>query len=168
MFKHRYNEFAVVFRLWVYLRHVRHGGGAHVVGRVNGLTPGSLTIDCPACPQPSKNLVTDSTTRLLSLLSSMCAVHLANRPPFSWINTLYLSLDANFKLKQKDRGFADPLLANGLSYMIADGTLKKHLAECDQKRLNQDVSATCVPPLVSAHENSVRIRSTPVGPRSTL
>ena len=154
VFKYRYNKLTVVFHLWVYLRRICCGGGAHIAGRVNGLAPGSLTIDCPACPQPGKNLVTDSTTRLLSLLSSMHASRPANHPPFSWINTLYLSLDANFKLKQKDRGFSDPPLANGLSYMIANSTLKKHLAECDQKRLNQDVSAICVYPLIAAHKNS--------------
>ena len=75
----------------------------------------------------------------------MCVMHLTNHPVFSWINTLYLSLDANFKLKQKNHGFADPPLANDLSYMIAKSTLKEHLVECDKNRLNQDVSVICVP-----------------------
>lgn len=60
--------------------------------------------------------------------------------PSSWINTLYLSMDANFKLKQKNRGFIDPPLADGLSYMVSDRTLKEHLAECEKKRLNHEVS----------------------------
>ena len=39
-------------------------------------------------------------------------------------------MDANFKLKQKARGFSDPPLSNGLVYMIADEKLKSHLAHC--------------------------------------
>ena len=130
MFKYCYNKLTVVFHLWVYLRHICHGGGAHIAGRVNGLVPGSLMIDCPACPQSGKNLVTDSTTTLLSLLSSIHASCLANHLPFSWINTLYLSLNTNFKLKQKDCGFSDPPLTNGLSYMIADSMLNVTKSNC--------------------------------------
>ena len=140
-----------MFCLWVYFRHVRHGGGAHITGRVNGLTASSLTINHPACPQPSKNLVMGSMERL-HIRYLQYVPYLTNHLPFSWINTLYLSLDANFKLKQKNHGFNDPLLGNGHSYMIADDALKKYLAECDQKQLNQEVSPIYASPLVTAHE----------------
>ena len=56
--------------------------------------------------------------------------------------TLYLSMDANFKLKQKERGFTDPPLANGFAYMVSNGKLLKHLAECaGSKVLKDDVIA---------------------------
>lgn len=58
--QYRYNDLAFVSRVWVDLRRVRRGGGAHIDGRFNALAPGSLAIDCPACPQPGKNLVTNS------------------------------------------------------------------------------------------------------------
>lgn len=48
-------------------------------------------------------------------------------------------MDANFKLKQKERGFADPPLSNGLAYMISDVALKTHLAECISKNLTSEV-----------------------------
>jgi hypothetical protein len=48
----------------------------------------------------------------------------------SWLNTLYLSMDANFKLRQKERGITDPPMSNGLAFMVADGKLKDHLAHC--------------------------------------
>ena len=57
----------------------------------------------------------------------------------SWLNTLYLSMDANFKLKQKERGFSDPPLANGLAYMISNDMLKAHLADCVAKNLTSEV-----------------------------
>ena len=55
--------------------------------------------------------------------------------------TLYLSMDANFKLKQKERGFADPPLANGFAYMVSNKNLLEHLAKCkDNKVLKAEVS----------------------------
>ena len=48
-------------------------------------------------------------------------------------------MDANFKLKQKERGFTDPSLSNGLTYMISDDALKRHLAECVSKNLTAEV-----------------------------
>ena len=56
------------------------------------------------------------------------------------LETLYLSMDANFKLKQKDRGFTDPPLANGYAYMVSNEKLLNHLADCaDKKDLKDDV-----------------------------
>ena len=48
-------------------------------------------------------------------------------------------MDANFKLKQKERGFSNPLLANGLTYMISNNMLKVHLADCVAKNLMSKV-----------------------------
>jgi hypothetical protein len=75
-------------------------------------------------------------------------------------------MDANFKLKQKNRGFNDPPLAEGLSYMVADCTLKEHLAECEKKQLNQEVISVVESPS-SPLTNAINIRSTPVGPPFT-
>ena len=61
--KYRYNELAFSSRVWVELRRVRRGGGAHIAGRFDALTPGSLAIECLACPHPRKNLVTDSVDK---------------------------------------------------------------------------------------------------------
>lgn len=47
-------------------------------------------------------------------------------------------MDANFKLKQKERGFADPPLANGYAYMVSNEKLLKHLAECSKTGILKD------------------------------
>lgn len=57
------------------------------------------------------------------------------------LETIYLSMDANFKLKQKERGFTDPPLANGLAYMVSNKKLLKHLAECKDKLLKDEVGS---------------------------
>ena len=48
-------------------------------------------------------------------------------------------MNVNFKLKQKERGFSDPLLVNGLAYMISNDMLKAHLADCVAKNLTSEV-----------------------------
>lgn len=46
-----------------------------------------------------------------------------------WLNTLFLGIDACFKLKLKDRGFNDPDLGTGLAYMVKDRPYQKCLQE---------------------------------------
>ena len=58
----------------------------------------------------------------------------------SWLNTLYLSMDANFKLKQKERGFSDPPLSNGLAFMVSNDRLQDHLAHCSKTGQVTEVS----------------------------
>jgi len=48
-------------------------------------------------------------------------------------------MDVNFKLKQKERGFSDPPLANGLAYMTLNNALQAHLTECVAKNLTSGV-----------------------------
>ena len=61
--QYRYNELSLALRIWVYLRQVRHGGGAHTSGGSGALAPGSLAVECPACPHPNKNLVSPQVDR---------------------------------------------------------------------------------------------------------
>lgn len=45
-----------------------------------------------------------------------------------WKNTLFLGIDACFKLKLKDRGFDDPDLCAGSAYMVNEDSYQKYLA----------------------------------------
>ncbi|KAF9781860.1 hypothetical protein BJ322DRAFT_1010483, partial [Thelephora terrestris] len=120
---YRYNEFSLVLRIWVHLRQLRRGGGVHVSGGFQALAPGSLSVECPACPHPGKNLVSPQVDRY-------------------WLNTLYVSMDANFKLKQKERGFSDPPLSNGLAYMVPNQKLQEHLSHCSKSGQTGEIN-TC-------------------------
>jgi len=60
-------------------------------------------------------------------------------------------MDANFKLKQKERGFADPPLSNGLVFMVANWKLQEHLADCLKKKLTSDVRISIVFILIDAY-----------------
>ena len=48
-------------------------------------------------------------------------------------------MDANFKLKQKERGFNNPALSNGLVYMVSNKQLQDHLTQCANKGLTVEV-----------------------------
>ena len=49
-------------------------------------------------------------------------------------------MDANFKLKQKERGFNDPPLSNGLAFMVSNERLRDHLTQCTDKGLTTEVT----------------------------
>ena len=53
-------------------------------------------------------------------------------------------MDANFKLKQKERGFSDPPLSNGLVYMVSNEELQEHLTHCSTNGLITEVSISIV------------------------
>jgi len=60
---------------------------------------------------------------------SLCCLCLYSPVPVvvRWKNTLFLGGDGCFKLKGKDRGFDDPDLSAGLTYMVKEGPYQKHL-----------------------------------------
>jgi hypothetical protein len=58
-------------------------------------------------------------------------------------------MDANFKLKQKERGFSDPRLSNGLAFMISDEKLQGHLVHCSDKDLISEVWLCCLASLTA-------------------
>ncbi|KAG6824716.1 hypothetical protein H0H92_006072 [Tricholoma furcatifolium] len=45
----------------------------------------------------------------------------------AWLYTLFLAIDANFKLRLKNRGLSDTELAPGWAYYIEDSAYQKHL-----------------------------------------
>ena len=52
---------------------------------------------------------------------------------------MILSVDANFRLKLKDRGFRDPELGSGWSYFVESDAYLSHLKECpDQEEVYRD------------------------------
>lgn len=72
------------------------------------------------------NFLSPSRTNDLLVLSLwLCSP----APIVSWKNTLFLGVDACFKLKLKDRGIKDPDLGTGLSHVVKEGPFQKYLAE---------------------------------------
>ncbi|KAF9544440.1 hypothetical protein CPC08DRAFT_730279 [Agrocybe pediades] len=64
---------------------LKRAGRGHEHGTVSTTSPGELLLECPACPHPDRNLPPD-------WMSS---------GPLLFLYTIYLAVDANFKLKGK-------------------------------------------------------------------
>ena len=56
-----------------------------------------------------------------------CSMSYLPAPVIRWKNTLFLGVDACFKLKLKDRGFKDTSLCTGLAYMVNEDPYQQHL-----------------------------------------
>jgi hypothetical protein len=55
------------------------------------------------------------------------------------MNTLYLGLDACFKLKLKDRGLNDPDLGTRLLYFVNDSKYRAYLSDCNARNVPEEV-----------------------------
>ena len=101
-------------------------GHGHDPEGIGNTSPGSLTVECPACLHLGRNILENwrEAGPLMCVISSI--VLLRN---FSFLlrflYILYISIDANFKLKGKDRGLED------IELMLGWGRLVEELAYQD-------------------------------------
>ena len=54
--KNRYHESLRAFREWRHLKLLKRHGRGHVENGIEKTSPGSCAVECPACPQPGRNL----------------------------------------------------------------------------------------------------------------
>ena len=87
-FPTRYDELTFTIRRYRDLLTLKRAGVAHNDLGIDGLKKGDLAIECPASPLPGKNLPRDWKTLY------------ADKPH---LRAQFLALDANFRLKLKDR-----------------------------------------------------------------
>ncbi|TDL13645.1 hypothetical protein BD410DRAFT_735067, partial [Rickenella mellea] len=111
-----------IVREWRHLKMIKRSGRAHAAEGIDATGAGECAVECPACPQPGRNLPEGWQD-------------VAEED--SWLYTLMLSIDANFRLKLKDRGFKDPELGSGWAYFVETDLYMAHLETCkDQDEIN--------------------------------
>ncbi|GBE78836.1 hypothetical protein SCP_0200330 [Sparassis crispa] len=122
--KDRYPAFMRMMCEWRHLKMLKCSGRGHDPGGVAATLPGSYAVLCPACPHPGKNL------------------------PVDWADVpkdkrLFLSIDANFRLKCKkvSSDQVDPGLNHGYAYFVEEKAYKEHLRTYD-KAFSDEIS-TC-------------------------
>ncbi len=54
--KNCYRESFRAFRQWRHLKILKRHGRGHVIGGIESTLAGSCAVECPACPQPGRNL----------------------------------------------------------------------------------------------------------------
>ncbi|KIL55653.1 hypothetical protein M378DRAFT_17762 [Amanita muscaria Koide BX008] len=118
----KYPEFHRTFRIWRHLSALKHGGRGHDPTGASGSSEGELVLECPACPQPGKNLPEDWDDV---------------SPERRFLYTLFLAIDANFKLKQKERGIEDFELGPGWGCYVESSRYKAHVQKyVDESEIN--------------------------------
>ncbi|KAG1740437.1 uncharacterized protein EDB91DRAFT_1237277 [Suillus paluster] len=120
--KDRYESFMRMVREWHHLKMLKCSGRGHDPSGVDGMAESECTILCPACPHPGKNLPADW-----------------KESPRQWLYALFLTIDANFRLKRKalSNDNVDPSLSRGWGYFVEEEAYKYFLhnsAGCVQEK----------------------------------
>ncbi|KAF8978515.1 hypothetical protein BDQ17DRAFT_1394724 [Cyathus striatus] len=89
------------------------GGRGQFTEGITGTKNGELTVECPACPHPGKNLPDDWQNAELS----------------KFLYIMYLAIDANFKLSCKERGIEDIELIPGWGPFVEETAYQTHLKD---------------------------------------
>ncbi|KAF9545568.1 hypothetical protein CPC08DRAFT_769836 [Agrocybe pediades] len=124
----RYHVFLRVVREWRHIRLLKRMARGHAASGVRGTAEGECAVICPACPHPGINLPPDWRQR---------------PEKDQWLYTLFLSKDANFRMKRLNvsSDARDPGLNHGYAYVVEEEKFKKYLAEYSD--LIPDDKSTC-------------------------
>ena len=121
-------------RIWRHLKILKRSGRGHAKDGVISTTTGQCAVECPACPHPGRNLPPDwknapEKCRLVNILLSNSCSGLINKI-CSWLYSLNLTIDANFRLKNKARGIKnDPPLSGGWAHWVPDEPYERYVNE---------------------------------------
>ncbi|KAF8191380.1 hypothetical protein BJ912DRAFT_849516 [Pholiota molesta] len=110
----RYRAFMRMVRQYRHIKMLKRAGRGHEPSGAAGTHPRECAVLCPACPQPGVNL--DSNWK--------------DAPPEKrYLYTLFLGMDANFRLKRKmvSNNATDPSLSNGWAYFVQENEFKEFL-----------------------------------------
>ncbi|KAG6819829.1 hypothetical protein H0H93_008178 [Arthromyces matolae] len=112
----RYDEFLRVVRQYRHLKMLKRSGRGHDNEGIAATKPGECAVVCPACPQPGQNLPKDWKTA---------------SEDKKYLYSLFIALDANFKLKRKavSSEERDPSLGQGWAFFVEEDKYKAFLKE---------------------------------------
>ncbi|TDL14293.1 hypothetical protein BD410DRAFT_846162 [Rickenella mellea] len=112
--KERYKEFLRCVHEYRHVLSAKRSARGHDPGGVQATKPGECAVECPACPQPGRNLPEGWETA---------------EPKDRFKYALFLAMDANFRLKLKERGIRDEPLGDGWAYFVPSRPFKEHLLD---------------------------------------
>ncbi|KJA16799.1 hypothetical protein HYPSUDRAFT_71075 [Hypholoma sublateritium FD-334 SS-4] len=136
---YQYPEIHRTFRIWQNLMSMKRAGRGQDPSGVNGTPQGRLMVKCPACPHLGKNLPPGWD----------------KSRPMMFLYIMYLAVDANFKLKGKDRKIKDVELMPGMAIFVNKDKYQDHL----ENYIEQPEINTCE----SEHDTIVKagVKATP-------
>ena len=109
---------------------LKRAGRGHDPEGIGNTSPGSLTVECPAYPHPGRNLPDNwkEAGPLMCVISSFVLLQNCLQFSFRFLYILYISVDANFKLKGKDRGLEDVELMPGWGPFVEESAYQDFIA----------------------------------------
>ena len=124
---------SICVRQWRHLKQVKRGGGAHTPKPLESVPPGAFALECPACPHPGRNLPTNWE---MAPDHKKYPLPLSSRPGstdqlticFRWLYSLFLAVDANFRLKLKNRKIKDLEIGSGWAYFVENVQYLQHIS----------------------------------------
>ncbi|KAI0037791.1 hypothetical protein FA95DRAFT_1585548 [Auriscalpium vulgare] len=123
-------EFIRSMRCFRNIRTVKRAGRGHDPAGIDATAPGELAIICPLCPHPDRNMPEGWENA---------------SDDEAWKHTLFLAIDANFKLKMKNRKLSDVELSPGWGYFVNTGAydafLKDYIDEPEMKHCDSNHAA---------------------------
>ncbi|KAI5116865.1 hypothetical protein M0805_001747 [Coniferiporia weirii] len=123
----RYDEFLQVTCCYCHLVMAKRAGRAHNPDGINNTQRGQLTLECPSCPHLGKNLPIEW-----------------EKLATQWIYMLTLAIDANFRLKSKDRGIdGDSALGPSWAYLMDPVPYYEQLGIQWDKEIHKIETSTC-------------------------
>ncbi|KAM6491179.1 hypothetical protein JOM56_013418 [Amanita muscaria] len=125
---YRYASFLLMAWQWRHLKLMKRMGRGHIPEGRAVTRQEECAVLCPACPQPGRNLPSDWA---------------AAPPNQQWLYTLFLGLDANFRLKRLNvsKNADDPDLNQGSAYFVDEKSFQLYLQEYNSKIPND--RSTC-------------------------
>ncbi|KAK0228031.1 hypothetical protein IW262DRAFT_1455227 [Armillaria fumosa] len=126
-YQDNFEAFIHIVREWSFIRLLKRAGIGNNTSGWEPAKPASCAVECLACPHPGINIPVKSDPDL----------------PTAWEDTLFVGVDANFKLERFEVSSEekDPRLGQALSYFVDTKAFKDHLINFD-KRIIQPWS-TC-------------------------
>ncbi|KAK7030015.1 hypothetical protein R3P38DRAFT_3314632 [Favolaschia claudopus] len=126
--KSRYQEFINMTREWRNLQILKRAGRGHETDGIANTKEGACAVECPACPQPGRNLPPEWKD-----------VPASQR----FLYALFLALDANFRMQRKDVSSetADANLGGGLAFF---GEVTAYMDYLEKNWKEPQPKSTCV------------------------
>ncbi|KAF8814361.1 hypothetical protein BYT27DRAFT_7219865 [Phlegmacium glaucopus] len=124
----RYHSFLRIVREWRHVRLMKRMGRGHDAAGVRGTKEGQCAVLCPACPIPGVNLPANWKDHPTSQ---------------QWLYSLFLGIDANFRLKRLNvsNDERDPGLNHGYAYIVENTKFNQYLH--NYGNLIPDDKSTC-------------------------
>ena len=109
----------------------KHAGCMYDPKGIQNTTRGELALACPACPIPGLNLPTGWENVPLEDRFVVCLDRTGRFTVMfhRFLYQLYVAIDANFKLKAKNRGAKVVKLSDGYAYFMQNADYAHHLSE---------------------------------------